>query len=92
MMDKAIVRWADGTHDTSRKCAICETETCIKPVHNEAYKIRGMDRWEVDLTAEELDLTGLTTGYSNNWPRADAIDAVITQENHAPEELTDDGN
>lgn len=48
---KAIVVWADNTQDHAKDCCICGTQTCIKPVHREQYKIR-MDKiaadWERD--------------------------------------------
>lgn len=36
---EAHVVWADGLGDTARECNICETQTCVKPTHTEAYKI-----------------------------------------------------
>lgn len=33
------VVWADGSHDSSRKCAECGSTTCKFPVHLERYKV-----------------------------------------------------
>lgn len=40
VMDRAIVTWADGSHDTSRVCNMCHSTTCSQPVHAEKYKIQ----------------------------------------------------
>lgn len=35
----ANVVWADGTHDNTRECLLCESHTCVNIVHREQYKI-----------------------------------------------------
>ncbi len=90
MMDKAVVVWADGTHDINRTCVMCSSPKCSMPVYTERYKIKGIEQWEVDLNAEEADLAGLSDSYINNWQRKDAIDTAVAKENYAPEELEND--
>lgn len=88
MMDKAVVVWADGTYDINRTCVMCSSPKCSKPVYTERYKIKGIEQWEIDLTAEESEASGLSDSYqvASNWARTDAIDTLIAKENFAPEE------
>jgi len=37
---KAHVVWADGTSDSERECNICETKTCVNPIHGDSYKVQ----------------------------------------------------
>lgn len=87
MLDKAVVRWADGSYDINRTCVMCQTSKCVMPVYTERYKIKGMEQWEVDLTTEASERVGL----SHPTPdRVDAIDTIIAKENYAPEEEQND--
>jgi hypothetical protein len=48
---EAHVVWADRTHDSQRICEICDTNTCIKPVHSEQYKTKSdklAAKWDRD--------------------------------------------
>jgi len=36
---EAHVVWGDGSGDTARECVICWSNTCVKPVHTDQYKV-----------------------------------------------------
>ncbi len=92
MMDKAVVRWSDGTYDISRDCVMCGSPSCANPVHNERYKVYGEDQWQVDLIEEDLEISGLKRNLPRNvnWgEKKDALDRLIENEDFAPEERED---
>jgi hypothetical protein len=48
---EAQVVWGDGLGDMARECTICWSNTCIKPVHKDQYKvlINGeAKKWDVE--------------------------------------------
>jgi hypothetical protein len=48
---EAHVVWGDGLGDTARECTICWSNTCIKPVHAEQYKVisdKIAKKWDED--------------------------------------------
>lgn len=34
----AHVIWGDGVQDSQRDCCICDSVTCVNPVHKDRYK------------------------------------------------------
>ncbi len=86
MLDKAVVRWNDGSYDVSRDCVMCFSPSCSIPVHTDNYKIKIVGVLDaIEEHQETSELAGM--GIIENEHMGDAIDQLISKEDAGEDDV-----